>query len=111
MVHVKDAANRHCRMFLDAEQHDDWTLEGVFRLLDVNQTGQISPADFAQGLQELGRCLGADALASISEADCEQLMAIFDTNHNGRVSLLASDNEGGHWIQWIQGLIVVCMWF
>jgi len=111
VVHAQDAANRLRRMVLDAEQNDDWTLEGIFRLLDVNHTGRISPADFERGLQELGRCLGADAFASISEADCEQLVALFDTNRDGRVSLLdfyrfmgqrspplsrtASDDEGG----------------
>jgi Ca2+-binding EF-hand superfamily protein len=103
VVHAQDAANRLRRMVLDAEQNEDVSLETFFNLLDVNHTGHISPADFRRGLQELGLRRSAalisdgnaesvdgvePAFASISEQDCEQLVALFDINHDGLVSLL-----------------------
>jgi len=84
VVHAQDAANRLRNIVLEAERNDGTPLESSFRLFDPTGSGHISAVDFRLGLQELG----TSDRELLSMEDCEELVALFDTNNDGRVSLL-----------------------
>lgn len=82
-----DAATR-LRGLLSA---NDGSLEDTFRALDPAGTGHISAADFRTGLRRWGTTFedGARRLNEEEEDSlCQELVALFDTNQDGLVSLL-----------------------
>ena len=78
-------------------------LEQSFRILDPDGNGYVDAADFRRRLRRLGRgdidndasdadadanAAAGGAFATIDDEDCEELVALFDTNGDGLVSLL-----------------------
>lgn len=95
VVHAHAAATRLRDIVLEAEQQNNrMPIESVFRIFDHSGTGYISAIDFRMGLQELGgrhrvgQQQSEDAFDLINDEDCEELVALFDTNNDGLVSLL-----------------------
>lgn len=95
VVHAHAAATRLRDIVLEAEQQNNrMPIESVFRIFDHSGTGYISAIDFRMGLQELGgrykdgQQQTEDAFDLINDEDCEELVALFDTNNDGLVSLL-----------------------
>lgn len=103
VVHAHQAADRLREIVLRAEREEGRRLEQSFRILDPGGNGYVDAADFRRGLRRLGRGdIGADAsdadadvnaaaggaFATIDDEDCEELVALFDANGDGLVSLL-----------------------
>ena len=103
VVHAHQAADRLREIVLRAERDEGRRLEQSFRIfLDPDGNGYVDAADFRRGLRRLGRgdidvdASDADAdanaaggaFATIDDEDCEELVALFDTNGDGLVSLL-----------------------
>merc|ERR1711933_556831 len=86
-----DAATRLREIVLSAERNQNTPLESSFSLLDPSATGLIPANYFRIGLQRLGTENSSGSKSSfvtINDEDCEELVALFDTNHDGLVSLL-----------------------
>ena len=99
VVHAHQAADRLREIVLRAEREEGRPLERSFRILDPDGNGYADAADFRRGLRRLGRrdveahdgdanIADGGAFASIDYEDCEELVALFDTNNDGLVSLL-----------------------
>ena len=99
VVHAHQAADRLREIVLRAEREEGRPLERSFRILDPEGNGYVDAADFRRGLRRLGRgevevhdgdanIADGGEFASIDYEDCEELVALFDTNNDGLVSLL-----------------------
>ena len=101
VVHAHDAADRLRDIVLRAEREEGRPVEQSFRMLDPDGNGHIDAEDFRRGLRTLGRGRSSDAqvtregssayggaFSSIDDEDCEELVALFDANNDGLVSLL-----------------------
>ena len=103
VVHAHQAADRLREIVLRAEREEGRRLEQSFRILDPDGNGYVDAADFRRGLRRLGRgdidvdtsdadadanAAAGGAFATIDDEDCEELVALFDTNGDGLVSLL-----------------------
>mmetsp|Transcript_13557 Transcript_13557/g.30059 ORF Transcript_13557/g.30059 Transcript_13557/m.30059 type:complete len:610 (+) Transcript_13557:1-1830(+) len=100
VVHAHDAADRLRDIVLRAEREEGRPVEQSFRMLDPDGNGHIDAEDFRRGLRTLGRGRNdaqatregsiayGGAFSSIDDEDCEELVALFDANNDGLVSLL-----------------------
>eukprot|EP00978_Attheya_sp_CCMP212_P029791 scaffold107071_cov47-Attheya_sp.AAC.1 len=85
VVHADDAASRLREIVLSAFYNEGTPLESSFRLLDPEGTGYIRANDFSHRIRNLGQ----DTFSQIiDDEDCQELVALFDANNDGLVSLL-----------------------
>jgi Ca2+-binding EF-hand superfamily protein len=88
VVHADDAASRLREIVLSAEQNEGTPLESSFRLLDPEGTGYIRANDFSSRIRNLGQGNEDTFSQIIDNEDCQELVALFDANNDGLVSLL-----------------------
>eukprot|EP00814_Leptocylindrus_danicus_P000368 CAMPEP_0116009760 /NCGR_PEP_ID=MMETSP0321-20121206/3614_1 /TAXON_ID=163516 /ORGANISM="Leptocylindrus danicus var. danicus, Strain B650" /LENGTH=1074 /DNA_ID=CAMNT_0003478763 /DNA_START=213 /DNA_END=3437 /DNA_ORIENTATION=+ len=87
-VHAVNAASRLRAYILETEQVENHAaIESTFRAIDVDHSGYITAEEFHEGLRNLGNDNESN-LPTLDDEDCEELVAIFDANKDGKVSLI-----------------------